>query len=113
MSDRALLEAERRWRASPDDDHAVEALLGLYDRLDRLAPAALLRRSQRWKPLAACIARWYARPLGDQDGVAHDALLAAEERLGLRLTTVLREWYLLVGERLEAVQDQPVPDRGA
>lgn len=107
MSDVELRGAERRFRARADDLEAVEALLRAYDRAGKLAPASVLRRSARWQPLIACVDRWYSDPIGGGDGVSERELLGAEKRLGTRLPNLVREWHLLVGARLQPVQDSP------
>ncbi|MFD8827156.1 SMI1/KNR4 family protein [Streptomyces sp. NPDC059605] len=49
-------------------------------------------------------AHW-AKPLGDEDGLPEADLVAAEERLGLRLPPALREAYLLFGRRTDLTRN--------
>lgn len=72
---------------------------------------AHLRRSLRWSALTRLVAGWYERPLEDADGEPEAALRAAEERLGHRLPAALAEWFLLVGRRVTACEQVPVPLR--
>lgn len=66
-----------------------------------------LRDTPRWRPLVDFVTRWYARPLEPADGCSAGEVAAAEARLGRPLPAALREWYLLVGRRLEDVLDPP------
>jgi hypothetical protein len=66
-----------------------------------------LLETDRWRPLAALVDRWYARPLSDDDGHAPADIEHAEQRLGVRIPGALVEWYELVGRRLRGVQDHP------
>ena len=50
----------------------------------------------RFAELKAFIAEWF-RPLEPGDGCTEDEIIAAETRLGFRLPTPLREWYLMAG----------------
>lgn len=65
--------------------------------------------SARWRALEVFAARWYARPLSDEDGHTPLEIEEAERRLGTRLPAALAEWFELVGRRLRLVQDHPVP----
>jgi len=76
--------------------------------MDRTARAALATTS-RWASLTAFVERWYARPLDPDDGLDEAALRAIEARIGRALPALAREWFALVGHRLQATnQDQPV-----
>jgi uncharacterized protein (TIGR02996 family) len=58
-------------------------------------------RMERWKRLDRFIDAWSARPLDRDSGVTMDEILAAEAQLGQRLPSAVREFYLLMGRRLE------------
>ncbi|MDO4260015.1 MAG: hypothetical protein Q4C87_10915 [Actinomycetaceae bacterium] len=62
----------------------------------------------RWAWLKECIATWYADPLVESDGLSTETIDQAEARLEVRIPGVLREWYELVGARLDFIQDQPL-----
>jgi len=71
-------------------------------------PADLVR-SPRWSPLARFAERWYAEPLGSA-GVCEADLAREESRLGSALPPALREWFTLVGHRLQFC-GQDIPTR--
>ncbi|RRD06317.1 SMI1/KNR4 family protein [Arachnia propionica] len=48
---------------------------------------------------------WHRDPLVAADGCTAEELAVIEERLGLPLPAVLREWFEILGHRLRAVQD--------
>lgn len=100
MTDRALRELERAWRAEPSDD-ALAALLEGYRRIEQDPPLDVLRASPRWRRLTGFVRKWYAQPLGDEDGNMSHEIVTAEKRLGFRLPRAVREWYAVVGRRLE------------
>ncbi len=54
-------------------------------------------REERWRLMETLIASW-ARPLQVSDRTPVHRLDAAETRLGVRIPTALREWYLIAGE---------------
>lgn len=58
----------------------------------------------RWEQVGRIIG-WHLNPLVTADGCTVEELTAIEERLGLPLPTVVREWFELLGHRLRAVQD--------
>lgn len=71
-------------------------------------PAPDLPSPERWAPLVEFVSTWYARPL-QLDGNTEEQIVAAEARLGGSLPAALREWYRMVGHRLQQVnQDSPV-----
>lgn len=66
-----------------------------------------LLQTPRWAALAAFTQRWYAEPLGAA-GVTGDDFARTEARLGCQLPPALREWFSLVGHRLQFCgQDDP------
>jgi hypothetical protein len=105
--DQKLRDLERRWRADPTDG-ATKVLIDAYRRAAHDPPLELLWASPRWRRLEGLVRKWYARPLGPRDGESLNAIRAAERRLGITLPAALREWYRLVGRRLEHVQDHPI-----
>ena len=68
-----------------------------------------LLAQDRWAWLRDLLHYWYAEPLTARDGSPLELIDAAQERLGVRLPTALREWYELVGQRLDWIQDRPLP----
>lgn len=52
----------------------------------------------RWNTMRRFIAHWYP-PLMQEDGIPSTELDEAENRLGLKLPTALRDWYMLAGGR--------------
>lgn len=105
--DERLRDLLRRFEAEPSPALAEE-LVREHARLGEHAPPRVLRRTPRWQPLTDFVARWFERPLTDEDGCTPEELVAAEARLGGRLPASLAEWFLLVDRRLEDVQDSPV-----
>lgn len=73
--------------------------------LDRAALAAACAepadRHAAWRFLTAFARDWSRAPLTPGDGVDPGELDAAEQRLGIRLPTALREAYLLLGRRAD------------
>ncbi len=76
-------------------------------------PRASLAATPRWSALASFVARWYERPIEPEDGLDDASLDAIETRLDRPLPPHVREWFALLGRRLQATnQDQPVlPDQ--
>jgi len=68
-----------------------------------------LVQGPRWAALSRFVQRWYAEPLGDEV-VTRDDLARAEARIGSKLNVALREWFLLVGHRLQFC-GQDIPKR--
>jgi hypothetical protein len=66
-----------------------------------------LLQTDRWRPLAAFVERWYAHPLSDTDGNTPIEIAVRTARLGCQLPASLIEWFELVGQRLRDVQDLP------
>lgn len=67
---------------------------------------------ERWSWLGALVDTWYADPLTAEDGSTPDDLAAIEHDIGHPLPVELAEWFTLVGNRLEDVQDIPArPDQ--
>ncbi len=64
--------------------------------------------SPDWRELVSFIGRWYCEPASAPWGHSEAEVCEAESRLGARLPPSVREWYLLVGGRLQPVQDSPV-----
>ncbi|AKL70903.1 MULTISPECIES: SMI1/KNR4 family protein [Streptomyces] len=64
-------------------------------------------RSGAWSFIQAFAAHW-ARALESGDGWAEADLVAAEERLGVRLPAALREAYLLFGRRRDLTSNHDV-----
>lgn len=96
MADTELREAERAWRSSPTD-HLVERALVAHERARRDPPWDLIAASPRWRAVRGFIRKWYDRPLEPSDGCTPDEVARADSRLGVRLPTTVREWYLLAG----------------
>ncbi|WP_155129361.1 SMI1/KNR4 family protein [[Actinomadura] parvosata] len=69
-----------------------------FDLHSALATGVLGRRSA-WEFIRGFAAAWSSAPIRDGDGYDGSELAAAEERLGLRLPTALREAYALFGLR--------------
>jgi len=57
-------------------------------------------QSEHWDVTSTVIRRWWP-PLHDRDRVPEADLIAAEQRLNLRLPQALRDWYLRAGRRLD------------
>lgn len=89
-------EAERRWRASPDDASAERAAATLR-RARRPLPWDLIAALPRWQASLGIATRFAATPPRPEDGYPEEVLAAAETRLGLRLPAALREWLALLG----------------
>jgi hypothetical protein len=53
-------------------------------------------RSDRWRLLCDILAAWY-RTITKLDGISEAELNAAEQRLGIKIPSALREWYMLAG----------------
>ncbi len=66
-----------------------------------------LLRTPRWAWLAAFIDTWYFDPVTAQDASPTEEIDAAATAPGVDLPQALREWFELVGRRLEWVQDLP------
>jgi len=66
-----------------------------------------LLATDRWRPLGDFVERWYARPIGDDDGHSSLEVERAVGRVGATLPIALTEWFELLGRRLRAVQDVP------
>ncbi|MDO5068450.1 MAG: hypothetical protein Q4D96_14320 [Propionibacteriaceae bacterium] len=60
----------------------------------------------RWQQVGRVI-DWYMETLGAADGCSPEEIDRIEERLGLPLPTALREWFELLGHRLQTVRDIP------
>lgn len=60
----------------------------------------------RWQQ-AGRVIDWHMEGLGAADGCSPEEIARIEERLGLPLPTALREWFELLGHRLQAVRDIP------
>jgi hypothetical protein len=67
--------------------------------------AALVDRADAWRFVTDFAADWRA-PLVADDGYDSAELDAAEQRLGVRLPTTLREAYALLGRRDDLVRNQ-------
>lgn len=66
-----------------------------------------LLQTPRWAALTAFVRRWYAEPLGAAV-VTEDDLARTEAHLGCKMPPALREWFLVVGHRLQFCgQDDP------
>ncbi len=79
------------------------------------ATPSAARPADRWERLRGFVKKWYLTPLRPKDGNSQSEIDAAERALrkhhsGFRLPPVLREWYGLVGRRLDGeCQDPPIP----
>ncbi|RRD06062.1 SMI1/KNR4 family protein [Arachnia propionica] len=60
----------------------------------------------RWQQ-AGRVIDWHMETLGAADGCSPEEIDRIEERLGQPLPTALREWFELLGHRLQAVRDIP------
>jgi hypothetical protein len=100
--DDRLRELLRRFDTEPTTSVADE-LSRAHAQVGQPAPRAVLRRTTRWLPLVDFVARWYARPLADEDGCSDEEVVEAEARLGAPMPGALREWHRLVGRRLQRV----------
>ncbi|MGB5813101.1 MAG: hypothetical protein WBG86_21385, partial [Polyangiales bacterium] len=70
-------------------------------------PWAILDKS-RWEPLRRFVERWYVEPLGETS-LPFKKVEAVEAKLGCPIPLVVKEWYVLVGHRLDdANQDRAV-----
>jgi len=98
VADDALRRALRLADAAPDDEGAQAEAVAAHRRADLLAPARVLARTTRWRPVARDVARWFERPLEESDGAGADEIAAAAERVG-GMPLVLREWFALSGAR--------------
>jgi hypothetical protein len=67
--------------------------------------AARQNRADAWRFLTGFVADWRA-PLAPGDGFPAEELDAAEQRLGLRLPTALREAHMLLGRRGDLCRNQ-------
>jgi hypothetical protein len=67
--------------------------------------AALDDRAEAWRFLTRFAADWRS-PLTADDGYNSSALDEAEQRLGVRLPTALREVYGLLGRRDDLIRNQ-------
>ncbi|MFD5573601.1 SMI1/KNR4 family protein [Streptomyces cadmiisoli] len=65
-------------------------------------------RRGAWAFIRGFAAHWVGAALGSDDGWTEADLDAAEERLGLRLPTALREAYLLFGRRQDLTSNHDV-----
>ncbi|MDO4260256.1 MAG: hypothetical protein Q4C87_12135 [Actinomycetaceae bacterium] len=60
----------------------------------------------RWSWLSNFIATWYAEPLSKKDALSAEFINGVTERLGVTIPEALREWYELVGARINSqIQD--------
>jgi hypothetical protein len=95
--------------ATGDADATV---LGYGDRVSTSERQRDLLSLERWSWLGGFVGIWYADPLTAEDGSTPDDLAAVEHEVGRRLPVELAEWFTLVGNRLEDVQDSPArPDQ--
>lgn len=65
--------------------------------------AAVSDRASAWRFIQRFTQEWGRWPLGEDDGYSEAELEAAEQRLGLRLPTALREAYAMFGRREDLV----------
>jgi len=70
-----------------------------------------LPRMERWKLLDRFVDAWNDKPLARDSGASVEEILSAERRLGRRLPAAVREFYYLMGNRLEigSHQDRFLP----
>lgn len=66
-----------------------------------------LLSTPRWSWLGDVLDRWYSTELCAEQGLSPAEIDTVERESGLTLPTAMREWFELVGHRLEAVQDSP------
>ncbi|MFI5755465.1 SMI1/KNR4 family protein [Streptomyces sp. NPDC051569] len=74
-------------------------MTGIFDDHTRLS-GALRDRSETWRFIADFAAYWQ-QPLRPGDGWSSEEMETAEQRLGLRVPSVLREAYLRFGRRTD------------
>ncbi|KJY32915.1 SMI1/KNR4 family protein [Streptomyces sp. NRRL S-495] len=77
-----------------------------FDMVRSLAAGVEGRRGA-WEFIRGFVANW-SEPLDDDDGWGEADLVAAEERLGVRLPLALREVYLLLGRRRDLTSNHDV-----
>ncbi|MFI5634947.1 SMI1/KNR4 family protein [Streptomyces sp. NPDC051664] len=77
-----------------------------FDMVRSLA-AGVEGRKGAWEFIRGFVANW-SEGLGDEDGWGEADLVAAEERLGIRLPLVLREAYRLFGRRQDLTSNHDV-----
>lgn len=99
--DRRLRALERDWRCNPSEE-LLDRILLEHRRTGSDVPLDLLRASPRWRRLTGFVGKWYSSPLEDEDGNSTEEIDETERRLGLRLPDAVREWFQLVGWRLQA-----------
>ncbi|MER5809086.1 SMI1/KNR4 family protein [Streptomyces sp. NPDC002033] len=73
----------------------------------RSLTAGVEGRGGAWEFIRGFVANW-SEALGDDDGWGEADLVAAEERLGIRLPLALREAYLLFGRRRDLTSNHDV-----
>lgn len=105
MSDAALREALASWRSSPTPE-SLQATLATHRRADAWLPWDLLAASPRWLRHVAFVNDWFERSLELEDGLEPELIEAREAELGLRLPEAVREWYLLLGGRLQVCEGE-------
>jgi uncharacterized protein (TIGR02996 family) len=99
--------SDRFWELRPrraqlkqgvSDDWLTALGYNVYRPLFTQMPA---EREHRWRLITEFIETWHG-PLGDSPGNTEEEIVAAEERLGLRLPAAMREWYGRFGNNRRA-----------
>ena len=105
--DQELSRLRRKWELESTDRNA-DIFLNLARRLNAEAPKAMLRQSTRWKPLINFVETWFDHKLCDDDGCSWQEILDVEKGIGREFPEAMREWFLLINNRLGFYQDGPV-----
>lgn len=104
--DRRLRALERDWRRNPSEE-LLDRILLEHRRTGGDVPLDLLRASPRWRRLTGFVRKWYSSPLEDEDGNTPEEIEEAERRLEVEFPVAVREWFRLIGWRLQAAGMRP------
>lgn len=99
----SIQELERRWRSEPENEELLSELLRLYERSNLEIPLDILASTPRWRRLSWLLATFYEEPIGVA-GNTIEEIRDKEAELGFTLPKALREWYRLVGNRLDSCE---------
>jgi len=100
MTDTSTRKALAAWREDPSPE-SLDAAITAHRRADLWLPWDLLSASPRWSRHVEFVREWFTRPLEPEDGLEPELIESREAELGLRLPDSVREWYQLLGGRLE------------
>lgn len=98
----SIQELERRWRSEQENEKILAELLRLYERSNLELPVELLASSPRWRMLSNFAANFYEEPINEESGNLGEEIRAKELELECSLPGALKEWYRLVGKRLDS-----------